>query len=62
MLCTDLNYFGQVSEFARTWVSDSVNYIRTQFRVGNREYRDYMLSELKKINDKIPGMKYPFED
>lgn len=62
VLCTDPYYFGQVSEFARTFVSDQVNYIRGQFEASNSEYRDYVLAELQKIEDKIPDLKYPFED
>ncbi|KAK9423441.1 putative cytochrome p450 protein [Seiridium unicorne] len=33
-----------------------------QFEASNSEYRDYVLSELQKIEDKIRDLKYPFED
>ncbi|CAJ2504126.1 Uu.00g115200.m01.CDS01 [Anthostomella pinea] len=55
-------YFSQVSEFARNWAGDTIRYIRTQFQASSSPYRDYVLSELKKIEDKIPDMKYAFED
>ena len=57
----DPHYFAQVSEFARTWMADRINYARSQFGTANTAERDYVMAELKKLEDKIPGLKYAFE-
>ncbi|KAI0157094.1 hypothetical protein GGR52DRAFT_586914 [Hypoxylon sp. FL1284] len=56
------HYFGQVSAFARTWTGDQIRYVRAQYQASTSPYRDYVLSELKKIENKIRDMKYEFED
>lgn len=55
-------YFGQVSEFALTWVSDHIAYVREQFEATDSPSRDYVLAELKEIENEIPRMKYAWED
>ncbi|KAK6950778.1 hypothetical protein Daesc_007303 [Daldinia eschscholtzii] len=67
-------YFGQVSEFVRNYVSelfsrlslpivsDSIRYIRQQYEASNDPNRESVLKELQEIEDKIPDMKYAFED
>lgn len=41
---------------------DSITYIREQFQVSNSPYRDYVLAEVKKIEDKISTIKYAWKD
>ncbi|KAL8857507.1 MAG: hypothetical protein Q9178_006002 [Gyalolechia marmorata] len=52
----------KVSEFARTFMGDQVRYARNAFQAENASYREYVLAELKKLEDKIPELKYAFED
>ncbi|KAL5330730.1 hypothetical protein ACEPPN_000250 [Leptodophora sp. 'Broadleaf-Isolate-01'] len=60
--CADPYYFGQVSQFSRTWVADQIRYIRLQFQASTSPYRDSVLKDLLDIENQIPNMKYAFED
>lgn len=56
-------YFSQVSEFARTWASDQIDWVRTQYDANPDAYdRENVLKELKEIENDIPNWKYAFED
>lgn len=57
----DPHYFAQVSEFARTWMAGRIAHTRAQFGASSSPMREYVLDELKKLEDKIPDLKYPFE-
>jgi len=58
----DPHYFRDVSEFARTYMADRIRYVRNAYRSGSSPFRDYVLAEIKRIEDQIPKMKYAFED
>ena len=62
LFSTDPYYFAQVSEFARTFMADQIRYARNAFQAQHTPYRDYVLAELKELEDKIPDLKYAFED
>ncbi|KAK3177854.1 hypothetical protein K4F52_009406 [Lecanicillium sp. MT-2017a] len=56
-------YFSQVSEFARTWGSDQVEWAIARYEANPRAYnREEVLKELKEIQNDIPNWKYAFED
>ena len=62
LFSTDPHYFRQVSEFARTFMGDQIRYARNAFQAENTPYRESVLAELKTLEDKIPDLKYAFED
>ncbi|KAH8799323.1 hypothetical protein F5884DRAFT_118714 [Xylogone sp. PMI_703] len=55
-------YTQQISPFARKYVSDQIRHIRPQHQDLASPYHEYVLSELLKIENKIPEMKYKSED
>ncbi|OAQ69059.1 hypothetical protein VFPPC_13779 [Pochonia chlamydosporia 170] len=55
-------YFAQVSEFARTYVADQVRFICRRFGTQTTEMAASVLLELDEIEDRIPKLKYKFED
>jgi hypothetical protein len=59
---TDPFYFGQVSQFASTYIVAEIRYIREQFRNSESPFRDSVLQGLLEIGNEIPNMKYLFED
>jgi hypothetical protein len=61
-MSTDPYYFGQVSQFARTYIAAEIRYIREQFRNSQSRFRDSVLQGLLEIENEIPNMKYSFED
>lgn len=57
------HYFSQVSEFARTWASSQIDWIRSQYDANPDAYdRESVLKRLKDIENDIPNWKYAFED
>ncbi|KAJ6156940.1 hypothetical protein N7497_005825 [Penicillium chrysogenum] len=56
------HYFSSVSSFARTWATDTIRRIRSEFEDSNGLYRDSILKELLEIENKIPDIQYAFED
>ncbi|KAK0724576.1 hypothetical protein B0H67DRAFT_481904, partial [Lasiosphaeris hirsuta] len=56
-------YFGLVSEFARTWARDRIRQIREHYDAHpDAEYRDEVEKSLGELEDDIPNWKYPSED
>lgn len=55
------DYVG-VPEFARTYVANQIRVIREEFAAQDSLYRDSVLVELREIENKIPDMKYAFEN
>ena len=51
-----------MSSFARTWATDTIRRIRSEFEDSNGLYRDSILKELLEIENKIPDIQYAFED
>lgn len=43
-------------------MADRVRYVRNAYGSGSSPFRDYVLAEIKRIEDQIPKMKYAFED
>ncbi len=62
LFSTDPHYFSNVSEFARTYMEDQIRHAREAFQAADTPFRDYVLAELKKLEDKIPDLKYAYED
>ncbi|KAI5863343.1 hypothetical protein GGS23DRAFT_566494 [Durotheca rogersii] len=58
------SYFAQASRLARDWVMNWVNCTKAKYCKAESPppNRDYVLSELGKIEKKIDMMRYPFED
>ncbi|KAK1752214.1 hypothetical protein QBC47DRAFT_433206 [Echria macrotheca] len=56
------HYFRQVSEFTRTYMADRIRYVRNAYASDGSPFREYVLAEIKRIEDQIPNMKYAFED
>ncbi|KAJ2976628.1 hypothetical protein NQ176_g4845 [Zarea fungicola] len=54
-------YFAQVSQLAREFMGTHIDRARIAFEGTDLPYRDSILEELKKLKDKIPKLKYPFE-
>jgi hypothetical protein len=59
---TDPYYFQQVSQFARTYITEQIRVIRREYTSSTSPYRESVLKEVLEIENKIPDMKYAFED
>ncbi|KAI0411936.1 hypothetical protein F5X98DRAFT_356233 [Xylaria grammica] len=55
-------YFNQVSIFARSYVTGRVQYIQRYFSRAGSYKRESVLAEVKEIADKIPELKYPWDE
>lgn len=56
------HYFGQVSEFARNFVTERLRDIQQEFQPADASHRDSVLEEVRRLQDQIDDMRYPFED
>jgi phage shock protein A len=43
-------------------MEDQIRHAREAFQAADTPFRDYVLAELKKLEDKIPDLKYAYED
>lgn len=59
---SDPHYFSQVSDFARTWATEHIREVREGFQASPVQYRQSVLRDLSELEDRIPDMRYPFED
>ena len=58
----DINYFSLVSTHARTWAAEHIREVREGFQASRNSQRESILKELTEIENRIPDMRYPFED
>ena len=43
------------------WIGDCIREARQEFQATDTPFRDFVLAELKGVEDKTPDLKYPFE-
>lgn len=55
------HHFGQVSAFARNWVTERLQQIRERFERLGANVAESVLEELTRLEKQINDMQYPFE-